>query len=147
MKAFKLQKPPINQSIRKQIPSCYALEQAVQPRQALKPQKPLQARLAPMSLLPAKLAPVLGPDLTPPCLPQLNMGVYYVACGSQQRLRRKENRRKTVSKLGRPAKYGSREEKAAADVARRRERRLVQRQIDLDRQVKEPILAARQIQL
>ena len=56
---------------------------------------------------------------------------------SQQPPSGTENRHRLVSKRGRPAKYASREEKAVADVARRRDRRRAQRQMALDRRAEE----------
>ncbi|KAF4953067.1 hypothetical protein FSARC_12483 [Fusarium sarcochroum] len=147
---FKSQKSPIPQSTRRHIISCHAPQEAMQPRLAPRPQQagqprlaPIpqqgeQPRLAPMPLLPEQVAPVLGSQLTPLCLPRPTVRLYYVARGSQRPPRNKENRRQTVSKRGRPAKYANREEKAAADVARSRDRRRAQSQMELDRQAENP---------
>ncbi|KAH7187922.1 hypothetical protein BKA60DRAFT_580756 [Fusarium oxysporum] len=81
---LKSQKSPITQSTRKHITSCHASHQAIQPRLARRSQQPVQMRLAPRPLLPEQLASVLGPKLTPPCLPRPNVRVYHVAYGSQQ---------------------------------------------------------------
>ncbi|KAH7186860.1 hypothetical protein DER44DRAFT_183826 [Fusarium oxysporum] len=135
---FMSQESSIPQSRRRHIISCHAPQEAIQPRLTPRPQEAVQPRLALRPLLPEQIASVLRPQFTPLCLPRPAVRLYYVTRGSQRPPRSKENRRQTVVKRGRPAKYASRKEKAAADVVRSRDRRRAQRQMELDRQAEDP---------
>lgn len=135
---FKSQKSPISQPTRRHIISCCAPQQAIQPRFAPISQPPEQARPAPRPQVPEQVASTLEPKLIPRCPPRPTVRLYYVTRGSQQSARGRESGQQRASKPGRPAKYASREEKAAADNARARNKRRAQRQINLARRLEDP---------
>ncbi|EWZ78629.1 hypothetical protein FOCG_18199 [Fusarium oxysporum f. sp. radicis-lycopersici 26381] len=97
-----------------------------------------QARLAPRPQLPEQAASILEPKLIPRCPPRPTVRLYYMARVSQQPLCGRENGQQRAPRPGRPAKYASREEKAAADNARARNKRRAQRQMELYRQAENP---------
>lgn len=123
--AFESQKSPITQSIRQHIESCHSPQRAAQLPLTLRP------------LLPKQVALISGSQLIPPCLSRQTLRVRYMIRGSQQPPYRTEHKHRSVSKRGRPAKYASQEEKAAVDAARRRVKRLAQRQMALDRRAED----------
>lgn len=124
--AFKSQKLTMARPIHEDTISCQAPPSAIQPR------------LAPRPLQPKPVPPLIsGSQLNPPSLPRPTMQIHHMTCANQQPHCGTENRHRSVSRRGRPAKYASREEKAVADVARRRARRRAQRQMAPDRRAEE----------
>jgi hypothetical protein len=97
------------------------------------PPPTIQPRLAPGPLLPPNQVLLIPESQITSRLPQPTFQVHHMTCTNQQRLRRTENRHRSSRKRGRPAKYTSREEKAAVDAARRRARRRAQRAMSSDR--------------
>ncbi|KAF5710257.1 hypothetical protein FMUND_9623 [Fusarium mundagurra] len=138
VQVFKSQKSPISQLTRRHIISCCAPQQVIQPRLAPVSQSTEQARPASPPQGPGREVSTLEPKLISRCPPRRTVRLYYVSRGSQQPARGKESGQQRTSKPGRPAKYASREEKATADNVRARNKRRIQRQISLARQLEDP---------
>ncbi|KAH6955949.1 hypothetical protein BKA56DRAFT_663112 [Ilyonectria sp. MPI-CAGE-AT-0026] len=117
--AFKSQQVAMPRSIPEGMITCRAPPPTVQPR------------LAPRPLLP-KQVPLVPESQIAPRILQLTLQIHHMTCTNQQPPRHTENRHRPAHKRGRPAKYANRQEKAAADVARRRARRRAQRQMAPD---------------